>query len=71
MNVLKKNIVKKCLDMFKDMADNKPDDYKTFYSAFAKNIKLGVHDDTVNRSKLVDLLRYTTSKEEECSLKGL
>ena len=69
MNVLKKNIVKKCLEMFKDMADNKPEDYKTFYTAFAKNIKLGVHDDSTNRAKLVDLLRYNTSKKEDSSLK--
>jgi len=69
MNVLKKNVVKKCLEMFKDMADNKPEDYKTFYGAFAKNIKLGVHDDSTNRSKLVDLLRYTTSKKEDSSFK--
>ena len=69
MNVLKKNVVKKCLEMFKDLADNKPEDYKTFYSAFSKNIKLGVHDDSTNRSKLVDLLRYTTSKKEDSSFK--
>merc|ERR1719436_1482927 len=70
LKVMKKNIVKKCLEMFAEIAENQ-EDYKKFYEQFSKNLKLGIHEDTANRTKIADLLRFHTSKsgEDQISLK--
>lgn len=64
LKVIKKNIVKKCLEMFAEIQENQ-EDYKKFYEQFSKNLKLGIHEDSANRSKLADLLRFHTSKSGE------
>jgi len=61
LRVIKKNLVKKSIDMMTDISEDE-DKYKKFYESFGKNIKLGVHEDSTNRNKLAKLLRYYTTK---------
>jgi len=50
--------------MFTELMENQ-EDYKKFYEQFSKNLKLGIHEDTNNRTKLAELLRFSTSKSGE------
>jgi molecular chaperone HtpG len=70
LKVIKKNLVKKAIEMFQEIAEN-AEDYKKFYEQFGKNLKLGIHEDSTNRSKIADLLRFSTTKsgDEMISLK--
>ena len=62
MNIIKKNITKKVIEMFTELASENGEKWKTFYQQFNKNLKIAVIEDHKNRSKFTDLLRFYTSK---------
>merc|ERR1712113_879971 len=60
LKVIRKNLVKKCMELIEELAEDK-DSWKKFYEQFGKNLKLGIHEDSTNRKKLAGYLRYHTS----------
>lgn len=69
LKVIRKNLVKKTMELIEELTEDK-EIYLKFYDQFSKNIKLGIHEDTSNRSKLSEFLRFHTSAvgDEMCSL---
>merc|ERR1711933_439124 len=70
LRLIQKNLVKKCIELFNEIAEN-DEDYKSFYGSFSKMIKLGIHEDAKNRKKIAEFLRYhsTKSGDDMVSLK--
>jgi len=60
LKVIKKKLVRKTLDMIKKIDEDK---YADFWKEYSTNIKLGVIEDTANRTRLAKLLRFISSAD--------
>ena len=71
LKIILKDIDKKCMDLFSEISEDK-DNFQKFYKAFSKNLKLGIHEDAQNCSKLAEFLCFhsTKSMDEQVSLQG-
>jgi molecular chaperone HtpG len=60
---INKALVKKTIEMLSDLSTD-VDSYDIFYEAYGKNIKFAIHEDSSNRERLLDLVRYKTTKSD-------
>jgi heat shock protein beta len=65
LKVIKKKLVRKCLDMIKKIDK---DIYMDFWKEYSTNVKLGIIDDAANRTRLAKLLRFKSSNGDWTSL---
>ncbi|MDJ0722371.1 MAG: molecular chaperone HtpG [Desulfobacterales bacterium] len=58
---IRKNLVKKLFDLLKGI---EKEEYDQFYDEFGAILKIGIHTDPANQTKLADLARYKTTKSD-------
>ena len=61
LNVINKRLVRKSLDMFKDIERNETA-YTTFWNGFGRYLKVGLIEDNDNRNELAKLSRWSTTE---------
>ena len=63
VETIKSGSVKKILSALEDMAKKKPDDYKKFWSQFGRVLKEGPAEDSGNREKIANLLKFSSTHD--------
>ena len=58
---IKSALVKRSLDLFEDLAANKPEEYAEFWKTFGVVLKEGVIDDAGQKTRIAKLLRFTST----------
>ena len=61
---IRETLTRKLLDQFLTLADEKPDDYKTFWNTYQRFLKEG-YNDFANREKLQELFRFASSRSKD------
>lgn len=61
--VIKKQIVKKTLDLFEEMQRERPDDWAQVWDQFGRVLKEGVHFEAKHKERIAKLARFHTTAE--------
>ncbi len=64
VETIKSGCVKKVLGVLEDLAENKPEDYKTFWTEFGKVLKEGAGEDFANKERIAKLLRFASTHDD-------
>jgi molecular chaperone HtpG len=69
IEMIRKRLSKKVLDVLGDMRTETPDRFKTFYKEFGRALKEGIYSDAKNRDQILEMsLFHSTGSEEMVSL---
>ncbi|NOY06361.1 MAG: molecular chaperone HtpG [Chlorobi bacterium] len=71
MTKIREIITSRVLSFLEDWAKNDPEKYDTFFKNFGRYIKLGINLDPANRERLIDLLRFESTKTKAGELTSL
>ena len=67
---IKNTIVKKSIELFTELSEDEDSSkYNKFYDNYSKMIKLAVHEDSKNRDKLIELLRFNSANNVDSYIK--
>jgi molecular chaperone HtpG len=61
---IRKQVQKQTLDLLKELADDRADDYRTFWNSFGAVLKEALHTDPDQASAIAPLLRFESSGAE-------
>jgi molecular chaperone HtpG len=61
---IKTGLTKRILNELKKKAEKKPEEYATFWTNFGAVLKEGLYEDQANRSKILEVSRFHTTKSE-------
>jgi len=64
VRIMRKRLIRKTFDMLDDIAKD-AEKFDQFWTNWARNIKLGVIEDSANHNRLAPLLRFYTSKSDD------
>jgi len=65
VRMIREGSTKRIVSLLEDLAENKPDDYATFWREFGAVVKEGVGEDFANRDRIVKLLRFATTASND------
>jgi molecular chaperone HtpG len=62
---LKSALTKRVLDLLDELAREKPDDYRRFFTTFGAVLKEGIVEDAANRERIAKLLRFASTGNDK------
>ena len=71
VKAIREGSTKRVLGLLEDLAENRKDDYATFWAEFGQVLKEGLGDDFANRERLARLLRFASTTSDSAQTVAL